>query len=226
VAPQDLALFSCILDIVPVAAPASDGAKLDASGIYEGPFDSYGFPQLELLSRTGAPNVRRPLIALGMPIRNWIQRNWNLKLGILDIGVLDLVNGGSCPVISSNHPSFFFYAVHSNVGPNSMQKNLAAGLAVMKQDILAAAWHADMGRNPSGDPRAALTACQKKWQGRDDELLALVKKQAGIPSLMELKVSEENLNEIQILQPNASELAELERQFYAARSEGVNVSDR
>lgn len=36
----DKARYSCILDIVPVAAPASDGENLKQSGIYDGPFDS------------------------------------------------------------------------------------------------------------------------------------------------------------------------------------------
>jgi hypothetical protein len=147
-------------------------------------------------------------------------------MGILDVGTLSLKGGGACPVISSNHPSFFFYAVHSSTGSGSMQKNLAAGLAVMKQDIVAAAWHAEMGRDPSSDPTATLNACQAKWQGRDDELLALVKKQAGIAALMDLEISSTALAEIQAQLPDSNELAELERRFYAARGDGFMGDDR
>lgn len=56
------ARYSCILDIVPVAAPASDGEKLRLSGIYDGPFDSYDMPLLELLVRSQTAWYR-PLIA-------------------------------------------------------------------------------------------------------------------------------------------------------------------
>lgn len=178
------------------------------------------------LSRSNYPNERRPLIALGMPIRKWIQRNWNLNWEILGVGMLALHGGGACSVISSNHPSFFVYAVHSNTGPGSAAKNLAAGLAVMKQDIVAAAWHAEMGRNPSSDPITTLAASQAKWQGRDVELLELAKKQGGIAELMAMELSPQSLAEIQSLQPDAKELADLERRFYESRSNGFMVEDR
>lgn len=107
VSEDDLPRYSCILDIVPVAAPASDGGKLDASGIYMGPFDSYGLPQLDNLSKVDSSTARRPLIALGVPIRKWIERVWGVTLGILDVDALEIKPGDNCPVIVSNHPSFF-----------------------------------------------------------------------------------------------------------------------
>lgn len=220
VSQADLARYSCILDIVPVAAPASDGSKLDASGIYMGPFDSYGLPQLDNLSKVDSSTARRPLIALGMPIRNWIERVWGMKLGVLDVGTLEINSGDYCPVIVSNHPSFFFYAVHSNTGPGAAQKNLAAGLAVMKQDIVAAAWHASMGRDPRQDPKATLTVCQAQWTGRDAELMDLVKKQSGIVELLATESSVESLGEITKLMPDKNALADLESRFEQARSLG------
>ena len=226
VATSDLARFSCILDIVPVAAPASDGMKLDQSGIYNGPFDSYSSPQLELLSRTDQSGIRRPLIALGLPIRKWIQRIWGTALSILDVGNLKLPAGGSCPVIASNHPSFFYYAVHSNTGPGSKEKNLAAGLAVMKQDIVAAAWHAEMGRVPSGDPVGVLQNCKVAWQDREAELLELVKKQSGAAELLEWQPTDQAIAKIRSLQPSTPELVELERKFYVARNTGLLGNDR
>ena len=66
-----------------------------------------------------------------------------------------------------------------------------------------------MGRNPSGDPKATLSTCQTKWQGRDNELLSLVKKHASIAELTELDVSGEALAEIQALQTDAEELADM-----------------
>jgi hypothetical protein len=76
---QEKAKYSCILDIVPVAAPASDGTKLDHSGIYNGPFDTYT-GLLELLAKSQIAGLQRPLMALGMPIRTWILRLWNLAI--------------------------------------------------------------------------------------------------------------------------------------------------
>ena len=66
---HEKARYSCILDVVPVAAPASDGSNLDHSGIYNGPFDTYSLGLLELLATSQTAGLRRPLMALGMPIR-------------------------------------------------------------------------------------------------------------------------------------------------------------
>lgn len=212
VAVPELARFSCIVDIVPVAAPANDGKALDVSGIYEGPFDDYSLALLELFSDRSNSTRRRPLMALGSPIRKWIQRLWNQSFGILDVGVIQLPSGESAPVIASNHPSFFFYASSAYDGqPDADARNLAAGLAVMKQDIVAAAWHAELGAMPESDPSAALAAAKAKWAGREPELIELVRKQAGIPKVFEPLVLTEK---IRALQPSAGELAELERRFH------------
>ena len=212
VAIPELARFSCIVDIVPVAAPANDGKALDTSGIYEGPFDDYSLALLELFSDQSNSTRRRPLMALGSPIRKWIQRLWNQSFEILDVGMIKLPSGESAPVIASNHPSFFFYASSAYDGqPDADAKNLATGLAVMKQDIVAAAWHADLGSRPESDPAMALIAAKAKWAGRDAELIELVRKQAGIPRVFEPLVLKEN---IRAFHPSKDDLAELEQQFH------------
>jgi hypothetical protein len=220
VSEADKALYSCILDIVPVAAPASDGVKLTKSGIYDGPFDPYGLPLLKALVSTQTPSVRRPLIALGMPIRNWILRNWSLSLNVVEVGTISLNDGEACAVIASNHPSFFYYAVNSNTGVNAAEKNIAAGLAVMKQDIVCAAWHAEMGRTPAADPHQVLNASTDKWKNRDTELLALVKKQAGIPGVLEeAQIALAEIERVKEFVPSAEQLEELEKRFYAEGAE-------
>jgi len=212
VAPVDLARYSCIVDIVPVAAPASDGKALDLSGIYEGPFDDYSLALLELFSDRSNSNRRRPLMALGAPIRKWIQRLWSQSLGILDVSTLKLPSGEAAPVIASNHPSFFFYAASAyDEQPDADAKNLAAGLEVMKQDIVAAAWHAELGTRPDTDPAQALAASKAKWATRDAELIELVHKQAGIPKVLEPMVL---IEKARAFRPSAAELAELEQQFH------------
>jgi hypothetical protein len=220
VSDADKALYSCILDIVPVAAPASDGTKLTQSGIYNGPFDQYGLPLLKALAQTQDASVRRPLIAMGMPIRDWIHRNWNLSLSVVEIGTISLDDGKTCSVIASNHPSFFYYAVNSNTGDNSTEKNIAAGLAVMKQDIVCAAWHAQMGHTPAADPQQVLTDSISKWKDRDAELLALVKKQAGVGKLLlETRFSLAELERVREFTPSPEQLKVLEQRFYAENAE-------
>ncbi len=212
VSPRELARYSCIVDIVPVAAPANDGKALDSSGIYESPFDDYSLGLLELFSDISNANQRRPLIALGLPIRKWIQRLWGQAYGILDVGTLKLQSGEEAPVIASNHPSFFFYAASAYNGePDADARNLAAGLAVMKQDIVAAAWHAELGANPGTDPSHALASSKARWAGREPELVELVRRQAGIPKALEPMMTVEQLR---MLQPTPADLAQLERRFH------------
>jgi hypothetical protein len=207
---QEKAKYSCILDIVPVAAPASDGTKLDHSGIYNGPFDTYT-GLLELLAKSQIAGLQRPLMALGMPIRTWILRLWNLAINVGDVGSIGLKSGANCPVMGSNHPSFFYYAVHSQTGADAAAKNLAAGLAVMKQDIVAAAWQAAMGADAAADPEGTLAACAKKWADRDEELLKIVKRQGGITAPEPLAFT---VDYLQAHLPTPPDLRLLERQFY------------
>lgn len=213
----DLARYSCIVDIVPVAAPANDGKALDLSGIYEGPFDTYSLKLLELFSDTSNSTQRRPLMALGAPIRKWIQRLWKQSLDILDVSTLKLPSGELAPVIASNHPSFFFYAASAYDGqPDANAKNLAAGLEVMKQDIVAAAWHAELGTRPSTDPSQALVASKARWAAREADLIELVHKQAGIPKVLGPMAL---IEKARTFRPSKAELAELEQQFhYGERS--------
>lgn len=216
---EELARYSCIVDIVPVAAPANDGKNLDQSGIYEGPLDSYSIPLLKLFSDQSGASNRRPLIALGLPIRKWIGRLWGTNLNILDVATIKITDTENASVIASNHPSFFFYAASVYQGtPDADSKNLAAGLEVMKQDIVAAAWHAEVGRNPNADPSVALAQCRNKWANRDGELLDLVRKQAGIPKPLEVEFEIAALRDFA---PSTEELQRLEREFH----EGVGISD-
>ena len=203
---------SCICDIVPVAAPAGEGEVLDASGVYEGPFDDYSLGLLDLLARGAGDAPLRPLMALGRPIRLWIKRLWKVDLRVGDAGELNLPSGGACPALAVNHPSFFFYAVRSARGPGSEAKNLATGLAVMKQDIVAAAWQAAMGADPSADPAKVLRACEAAWRNRDEELVEVVRKQGGLRGRLLAKASTE---EMAAQAPSPDDLEALERRFYA-----------
>jgi hypothetical protein len=84
----------------------------------------------------------------------------------------------------------------------------------MKQDIVAAAWQVEMGRNPGADPSVALKMSARKWQGRDEDLLDLVKMQAGFAPAVFRASTDVSLAAVMRFMPPAAELEELERQFY------------
>ncbi len=212
---QDVDLYGAILDIVPVCAPASDGKRLEESGIYDGQFDDYARPMLSLWTRIPNSNASRPIMALGAPMRVWFRENFGVTLAVLDVSSITLPDGRRVPIMGSNHPSYFFYAANRyTTGPDRDERNLALGLAVMKQDIVAACWQAEMGKNPTADPATTKTACVSKWSGRDEELLELVKKQAygrkGVVSLAEKKTT---LAELKAFSPTDEELRQLEVQL-------------
>ena len=172
---KELDQFSAILDIVPVAATAGDGKKMEESGIYNGVFNKYTKPMLALWTATGDPRKSKPIMALGAPMRKWFFDAFGLKLDLLTVSLLKLDDGRSVPIMGTNHPSFFFYAANKYTsGSDKDEKNYAIGLEVMKQDIVAACWQAEMGMNPSADPNATKNICTGRWLNRDKELCVLV----------------------------------------------------
>jgi hypothetical protein len=171
--PAELDLYSAILDIVPVAAPASDGSNLDKSGIYAGPFNSYTMPLFSSWGRAPGATSAKPLLAFGAPIRAWFALNFKVQVPVLGLAQVKLPDGTNATVLGSNHPSFFFYAAQKFTGPDSWQKNLVYANSVMLQDLIASGWQAEMGRNPQADPQAVLTAVTAKWNQDPQEVLML-----------------------------------------------------
>ncbi|MDL2409179.1 hypothetical protein PY650_26805 [Rhizobium calliandrae] len=176
---SDYELYGAILDVVPVAAPAGDGQRLDESGIYNGTFDTYGVPLLNLWTKTANAPEAKPIMALGSPMRSWFKRLFNVNLGILDVKQIKLPDGRTANIMGTNHPSYFFYAANKFTdGPDKDEKNFALGLEVMKQDIVAACWQAEMGKAPASDPMAMKATCTARWAGADKRLCVLVEMQA------------------------------------------------
>jgi hypothetical protein len=207
---KELPRYSCIVDIVPVAAPASDGKNLDDSGIYNGPIDDYSMQLLKLFTDKTGSTARRPMIALGRPIRSWISRLWNKNLNVLDVTTLTVDGNETAPILMTNHPSLFFYvaSAHDNE-PDGEVKNLAAGLTVLKQDIVAASWHAIMGKNPDTDPVQALADSKAKWDGREQELVKLARKHMGKPRKAISKAKAQAIPKVR-----KDKLAKLENHFH------------
>ena len=103
-------------------------------------------------------------MALGAPIRAWFKRLFKVTLGILDVKQITLSDGRTANVMGTNHPSYFFYAANKYTdGPDKDEKNFALGLEVMKQDIVAACWQAEMGKSPDSDPVNVKATCTARW---------------------------------------------------------------
>ena len=157
------AAYQTIVDIAPIAAPASAGKTLE--GTYAA-FKAYQ-PRMvaELTLREGKPAL--PMVAFGAPVREWVQQQYGAKLDVLGLAMIQPTAGNDVPVLGANHPSAIWYAADKSKQGGDADKADAAGLKMMGQDLTAACWQAEMGRNPSADPRLTLEACSVKWQVRE-----------------------------------------------------------
>ncbi|AYB31980.1 hypothetical protein [Chryseolinea soli] len=174
----DLEKFESILDIVPIAAPAGDGAILDQEGVYNGDFDGYTLSLLDFFSKTSDPLIGKPLVAFGAPIRQWLKRKYGLSLNVLTVGTFKLDNNRTISTIGSNHPAFIFYAGHKFIcEPDKDKLNFELAFKVMQQDLIVAQWQVEMGSKPASDPKAVLAKCKTNWANRPSEIEDLVNRQ-------------------------------------------------
>ena len=67
-------------------------------------------------------------------------------------------------MLGANHPSYIWYAADPANNKGSEAAANAAGIKVMGQDLSAACWQANMGRQPAVDPQQTLNTCTEKWQ--------------------------------------------------------------
>lgn len=152
--------YQTIIDIAPIAAPASAGSSLE--GVYSF-FQDYQTTMVKQL--TQSPNgAALPMVAFGAPVRNWIKQQYSASVPVLGLATISPTPGQSVPVLGSNHPSYIWYAADkSNYGGDEAKAD-AAGLAVMGQDLSAACWQAGMGQKPGTAPKALLASCMQNWQ--------------------------------------------------------------
>lgn len=164
VAAEDVTLYEAIVDIAPIAAPASAGKTLEATYPY---YATYAKRMLEFLLQrdTGAA---RPLVAYGYPVRQWLQQHYGVTLEVLDTGSLDL-GGNQAAIIAANHPSFIWYV---------KEQGFAAAEQVMYQDLIAACWQVAMGKNPDSDAALVQETCTDIWHERPQAVCSLTWQQA------------------------------------------------
>ena len=154
--------YQTIIDIAPIAAPASAGSDLE--GVY-GYFTDYQTTMVAQL--TAGDGTPLPMVAFGGPVRTWVNSQYKVNIGVLGLDEITPTPGQNVPVLGANHPSYIWYAADPENYGGDQAKADAAGLKVMGQDISAACWQAGMGQNPSADPQQTLNSCTQKWQVTD-----------------------------------------------------------
>jgi hypothetical protein len=154
--------YQTIIDIAPIAAPASAGKDLE--GVY-GYFKDYQTTMVKEVSQN-AKGAALPMVAFGAPVRNWIKQQYGVTVDVLGLAMISPKKGLNVPVLGSNYPSYIWYAANpdSYTGDDAQAKADAAGLTVMGQDLSAACWQAGMGSTPGSDPAAQLKSCTQTWQ--------------------------------------------------------------
>ena len=154
--------YQTIIDIAPIAAPASAGSDL------EGVYDYFTDYQKTMVAQlTAGAGTALPMVAFGGPVRTWVNKTYDANIGVLGLDTISPAPGQNVAVLGANHPSYIWYAADPQNYGGDQAKADAAGLKVMGQDISAACWQAGMGQNPGTDPQQALDACTQKWQVTD-----------------------------------------------------------
>ncbi|XHF35720.1 hypothetical protein OXH62_12435 [Pseudomonas chlororaphis] len=154
--------YQTIIDIAPIAAPASAGKDLE--GVYDY-FKDYQTTMVKQVSQNASGAVL-PMVAFGAPVRNWIKQQYGATVNVLGLATISPSAGVNVPVLGSNHPSYIWYAADPSnyTGDDAQAKADAAGLKVMGQDLSAACWQAGMGSKPGTDPKTLLNSCTQTWQ--------------------------------------------------------------
>lgn len=158
VPPDKSPAYQAIIDINPIAAPASDGKTLET---VEGKFTDYIVAMLgQWTGNPQTPYYGKPMVAFGSPVREWLAKQFGLKLQVDQVGLLSLPSG-VVPVIGANHPSQIFYTAWNDTTPKT--ENFQKGMQVMTQDLIAACWQARMGQAPSADAQKTAADCTTYW---------------------------------------------------------------
>ncbi|EIK94313.1 hypothetical protein PMM47T1_22228 [Pseudomonas sp. M47T1] len=155
--------YQTIIDIAPIAAPATAGSDLEGTYSY---FQDYQTTMVKQVTQNLAGQTL-PMVAFGAPVRNWIKTQYGPTVGVLGLATISPNPGKNVPVLGANHPSYIWYAADPANHGNNQQQADEAGLKVMGQDLSAACWQAGMGSNTKADPQATLSACMQKWQVTD-----------------------------------------------------------
>ncbi len=159
VAASETPAYQTIIDIAPIAAPASAGKDLEGVYDYFSPYQRRMVNELSL-----RPDGPLPLVAFGAPVRSWIKQQYGQTVNVLGLVRISPAEGKTVPLLGANHPSYIWYAADPETYDGNEDKADEVGLNVMGQDLSAACWQAGMGQNPASDPNVLLKACMNTWQ--------------------------------------------------------------
>ena len=164
----ELTLFETILDIAPIAAPASAGSELD--GTYD-EFEPYVLGMLSLLSKANQSTSQAiPIVAYGSPVRTWLANHYNLTgFGVNSVGEIEVLPEVNAAVIGANHPSYIWYAT---------QTSRAYAFEIMEQDLISACWQQSMGNTPTQNANSVMGTCTSTWESQPQEVCIAMEVQA------------------------------------------------
>jgi hypothetical protein len=155
VASEDVTLYESILDVAPIAAPASAGSSLSDTYSY---FEPYVLQQLPLLLDVDEGKSALPIVAYGGPVRSWVSEYYKLQdFGVNSYNTISITDSETAPILGANHPSYIWYA---------KEDGRDAAMKVMQQDLVSACWQASMGANPGQHGDQVLQDCTTYWQGQ------------------------------------------------------------
>ncbi len=163
----DVALYERIVDIAPIAAPASAGNSLAAAYDY---FRDYAFDMLNYsVQPRPAPAKPLPVVAYGSPVRQWVQDNLKAKLPVLGTAYVQVGQTANVPFLGANHPSYIWYAA---------KQSRTLALRTMHDDLASACWQVKTAADPGLDIKAAVSQCTAYWDQRDEQVCELTEIQA------------------------------------------------
>ncbi len=156
---QDVTLYESILDVAPIAAPASAGSTLSATYSY---FEPYVLKMLPLLlDLDEGASEALPIVAYGGPVRDWVSSHYRITgFGVNTFTQIPVSEGTStvnAPILGANHPSYIWYA---------KDQGRDYALEVMEQDLISACWQASMGSNPKQAGQTVLDTCTAGWNAQ------------------------------------------------------------
>jgi hypothetical protein len=183
---RERTLLERIIDLVPIAAAGGAGKEIDR---YNDDFTDYVHAQLATFlggHRAHTP----PLIAMGAPARDWLRDAFKVKqrLGPLSLLELQIIPGRKTQVLCANHPSQYLYdtseplsdahKLNHDVRWVEGKKSVTASASpytIMRQDLIAAGWQAEMSKDWGADPARTLREVKQRWT--EEEVVKVIRSQ-------------------------------------------------
>ena len=196
VAEGNEALYECVMDATPIAAPDDQGSKKSSQGdptwglIPIQDFNDYQRSQVQLLlnAAPGQDGFTIPVVVYGAHPRDVFNIVFapTPKVGVGVAVRACIVAGRSTAVLGSNHP-YMFYAVAQG-GDSVGSGRIADGVSrakltdLMIKDLATARWQVTMAADPSLDPVTVITACTAYWSdpARSATVQALIDHQGSL----------------------------------------------